>query len=98
MSEPENEISDISADGNHVFMLEEVGQWNEAPSTMIAASSSVIVPVSGPSTASNVIVPRQGSSMEVVSVGQLALPSAENSLTVALPDNVTGASTNGNLN
>lgn len=95
-SEAENEMSDMSADSTNVLMLEEgLNHWNNDPSTSMVTSSSVIVVT--PGMEERAIVPIQGTSgsSEIIA-GQLALPSAETSLAVALPDDIVAATTDGN--
>lgn len=88
-SEAENEMSDMSAESTNVLMLEE---WEN---DQMVSSSSVIVMT--PDSENRAIVPMQGTSAsnEVIA-GQLALPSAESSLAVALPDDIGAATTTGN--
>lgn len=73
-------------------MLEEGNEWNSDVSTSMM-SSNMIVPVNEPSTPGILVASRPSTSREIVSLTQLALPSAESSLAVALPEEVVS---NGN--
>lgn len=88
-------MSDISADSTNVLMLEEGPQWTNDPSTSMVVSSSLIVVAPGSSGPSNMLALQEAagsSSSGTVIQGQLALPSTETSMAVALPEDVSGTS------